>query len=92
VGTVVPVSYMRETAEARSNDAYRCVGPDGAHVVTADNPMMTGRCMVCRRFVVWARGHGHRHFASWRTATTVQAARWGKYGAVREPYAGRREL
>lgn len=69
------VGQMRR--ERMSRPTY-CKGPVGFHVVTADNPMRTGRCMVCRAFIGYAIVEGH-----WRTVTRVEAFRWGMYGSRR---------
>lgn len=49
---------------------YSCVGPEHRHHVRSDNPRRTGRCEICRSFVVSTR-------KGWRRATPAQAIMWG---------------
>jgi hypothetical protein len=71
------LAIMRENRDRWLTDPENCVSPDGKHHVTDDNPMMTGRCLNCRAFVL-LKSNGY-----WRICTVGQATRYGKLGARR---------
>lgn len=67
---IARLDLTRATQRFIEGDAYVCPGPLFRHEPRSDNPMMTGRCNICRAFICHtARG--------WRQCTRAQAAGWG---------------